>query len=139
MVKLTTDGIAEQYQIDNRLSRSSVREWEAVKGLLEELPFKPESIGADADCGVGLLREHFDTQGINSYIPFNQTQITKRDVYRGRFAYRGDHLICPQGMVRKRDPCDFHNAKTSPCEGTVRLVRSRPATQRAGTLDDRSG
>ncbi len=90
--------------LSRRLTHSSIREWKAVKGLLRELPFEPESFTADAGYSVGSLREHFDSQGIPSYIPFNPTQIRKGVVYQGLFAYHGDHLVCPQGKVLKRNP-----------------------------------
>ena len=72
--------------------------------MLGKLPFKPESITADTGYSVGLLREHFDREGITSYIPFNPTQLKKGVVYQGLFAYHGDHLICPPGKVLKRGP-----------------------------------
>ena len=62
-----------------KLTHSSVREWKATVGLLDELPLKPETLAA-AGYSVGELREHFDSQGITSYIPFNPTQLNRGDV-----------------------------------------------------------
>ena len=92
--------------VARKISHSSEGEWKAVPELLDQVPVMPESLAADTAYNSGRLRRLLDERGITAYIPIHPNQESNM-VSKGGFAYRGDHLICPQGKRLQRSA--FHH------------------------------
>ena len=93
------------FVVARRVSHSSEGEWKAVPGLMDQLPVAPVSLAADTAYNAGRLRQLLDERGITAYIPIHPNQEPNM-VAKGGFAYRGDHLICPEGKELRRSA--FH-------------------------------
>ena len=89
-----------------KISHSSEGEWKAVPELLDQVPVMPVSPAADTAYNSGRLRRLLDERGITAYIPIHPNQ-ESYVVSKEGFAYRGDHLICPQGKRLQRSA--FHH------------------------------
>ena len=107
--------------VSRRVTHASEGEWKAVPGLLEPLPIRPVSLTGDTGYNVGQLRQLLEERSITAYSPIHPIQETIHPgnqpsrkptiqetnmVARGGFAFRGDHLVCPQGKTLRRG--SFH-------------------------------
>ena len=87
------------------VTHASESESKAVPKLIEKLPLQPVSLAGDTGCSEGQLRQLLEERHITAYIPIRPRQETSM-VSTGDFAYQGDHLVCPQGKILRRD--SFH-------------------------------
>ena len=78
--------------------------------LLDQLPMEPVSLAGDTGYNVGQLRQLLEERNITAYTPIHPTQESNM-VARGGFAFRGDHLVCPQGKTLRRT--NFHRKNLS--------------------------
>ena len=62
----------------------------------------PVSLAGDTGYSEGSLRELLEERNITPDIPIHTKQENSM-VAKGDFVYHGDHLICPQGKVLRRD------------------------------------
>ena len=88
--------------VARKATHASGGDWRALIGMLPQLPISPESLAADTGYNDGRLRKHLDEQGIKAYIPVHPNQ-ERNMVEKGAFDYRGDHLVCPEGKILRRN------------------------------------
>ena len=81
-------------------------EWKAVPDLLDQLPMEAVSLAGDTGYNVGQLRELLEEQDIKAYVPIHPIQENNM-VAKGGYAFRDDHLVCPQGNTLRRTT--FHS------------------------------
>ena len=121
--------------VARRASHSSEGEWKAVPELLDQVPVEPESLAADTACNSGRLRSLLEESGITAYIPIHPNQESNM-VAKGGFAYRGDHLICPQGKrlqrsaFHQRDEIYQYVAKQHDCQTCPVKAECLPPNQK---------
>lgn len=80
---------------------ADVRDIDGVTPLLDQLPFLPKSLCADAGYRAGKFRQMLRLLGITPYIPLseNQEETANTALATGDFTYHGDHLICRHGKT----------------------------------------
>jgi hypothetical protein len=82
-------------------SHSTLSDTKGVFPLLAHLPITPRTFCADTGYSTGELRRELGRRRITAYMPLQPRQ-GKEEGYLGRFAYAGDHVVCPEGKVLKR-------------------------------------